>query len=151
MATAKKEKAPTPVEPQPIPEPVMRTMAPNTICANASARAEYERRLNNCMIAFESVDCSPCRSEKNAKNDGGNYGPYHLGSARRVRNGRGCIDVHVRRERRAQDRQFGHYAQSRRNPENNLAGWLSHGVLLKRPDFDPHLVGGIAAKATRAG
>src|SRR5687767_620609 len=124
--------------PQPIPDPVMRTIAPKTIWANARTSAASERRFSDCTTA--SVNCAPGGPEKERQTDGGDDGPHHLGTPRRIRDGSRIARVAARDESGTKNCNFGDDAKRGGDPEDRFRERLEKSVSVMQGLSLPHRV-----------
>jgi hypothetical protein len=104
-----------------MPDPVIRTIAPNTICANASTSATSESLLSE-DISRSMMHGAPCRREEKSKNDCGEHSPQHFspssGVWRRVDFSRAWHEC------RAQQRKLGYDAHRGSNPVDHFRKWV---------------------------
>ena len=124
----------------------MRTMAPNTTCANpinsaaypillsanTSARSRFPRYRSHLMRAVghlhvmsARLDAMPRREQQEGKRDRGHHAPNQLRNRRASGNQIRMLRAPLR-EDRSQDRDLGHRACERGSPEDCLSQWLIH-------------------------
>lgn len=104
----------------------MRTIAPKTICANASTSAVNESFLREDIEAASVINGAPRRREEEHQCDCGNHRPQHLGSPSRVR-GRARLTGSWKK-RRAEQGDLGDNADRCGDPEDQfrerITGWM---------------------------
>src|SRR5690349_370194 len=104
-----------------MPEPEMRTIAPNTRCVKATASATYENRRSveiETIKSGSSLNAAPGRQQNGSENEGGDDSPGDLHHATPV--GLDPARVRTAAEHRSQNRRMRDEAANRGDPEKQL-------------------------------